>query len=223
MGSKVRRWLASTAGHRQRLAGWRCNLRPARAVALRQAGSGLLPIAFLLPVPRSTLLPALVLLAAACHPDAPATEAAPPAAVPPATPVAPPRAATRPAASAGNPTDTLHLPGGQLVRLRPSTAAAFNRLPADMVADAASTAPEPIDLTQLRVRCRGLDLRLQPTAGPLVILSSVPNAQFTLQNNNAVRYQYLGSLPSVHQWVVRANYWESDATVLVDQRTGRRL
>jgi hypothetical protein len=57
----------------------------------------------------------------------------------------------------------------------------------------------------------------------LVKLSSVPDAQFTLQNDHAVRYQYLGSLPSVHQWVVRANRWESDATVLVDQRTGRRL
>ncbi|MGI4873886.1 MAG: hypothetical protein ACRYFX_22225 [Janthinobacterium lividum] len=51
----------------------------------------------------------------------------------------------------------------------------------------------------------------------------MPDAQFTLQNGAAVRYQYLGSLPSMHQWVVRANYWESDGTVLVDQRTGRQL
>jgi hypothetical protein len=167
-------------------------------------------------VRRSALLPTLALLAA-CRPDAPATETAP-AAVPSAT-----TAATGPAAPAASPTDTLHLPGGQVVRLQPSTAAAFNRLPADTVADAHSTDPERFDATQLRVRRRGLDLRLQPTAGPLVKLSSVPEAQFTLQNNAAVRYQYLGSLPSVQQWVVRANYWESDATVLVDQRTGHHL
>jgi hypothetical protein len=167
-------------------------------------------------VRRSALLPTLALLAA-CRPDAPATETAP-AAVPSAT-----TAATGLAASAASPTDTLHLPGGQVVRLQPSTAAAFNRLPADTVADAHSTDPERFDATQLRVRRRGLDLRLQPTAGPLVKLSSVPEAQFTLQNNAAVRYQYLGSLPSAQQWVVRANYWESDATVLVDQRTGHHL
>ena len=166
---------------------------------------------------RSVLLPALALLATACRPDAPATEATHPAAPPTAT------TASGAAVPAGNPTDTLHLPGSQVAHLQPSTAAVFNRLPADTVADISSTDPEPIDLTQLRVRRRGLDLRLQPTAGPLVKLSSVPDAQFTLQNSNAVRYQYLGSLPSAHQWVVRANYWESDATILVDQRTGRRL
>jgi hypothetical protein len=165
---------------------------------------------------RRFFLPALALLAA-CRPDAPASETAGP---PPAA-----RTAAQPpgAAAEGNSADTLHLPGGQVVCLQPSSAAAFNRLPADTVADAYSTAPEPIDLAQLRVRRRGLDLRLQPTAGPLVKLSSVPDAQFALQNGDAVRYQYLGSLPNVHQWVVRANFWESDATVLVDQRTGRRL
>ncbi|MGI4873887.1 MAG: hypothetical protein ACRYFX_22230 [Janthinobacterium lividum] len=102
---------------------------------------------------RSILLPALALLAAACRPDAPATEANHPAAAPSATPVAAapaPGAATGPPAPAGNPTDTLHLPGGQVGRLQPSTAAAFNRLPADTVPDLYSTDPEPIDLTQLR-------------------------------------------------------------------------
>jgi hypothetical protein len=194
-----------------------CNLHLIRAVVLRQAGSCLLLTALLPPVRRSVLLPALALLAA-CRPDAPATEATPPATAPAVT-----RMATGPAALTASPTDTLHLSGNQVVRLQPSTAAAFNRLPADTVADAYVTAPERFDATELRVRRRGLDLRLQPTAGPLVKLSSVPDTQFTLQKDDAVRYQYLGTLPSVHQWVVRANYWESDATVLVDQRTGLRL
>ena len=169
---------------------------------------------------RLSFLPLLALLAA-CRPDAPAGETA----GPPAPPSAARTAASTPAATdtGGNPTDTLHLPGGRVVRLQPSTATTFNRLPADTVANTYSTDPEPIDLTQLRVRRRGLDLRLQPTAGPLVKLSSVPDAQFTLQNGAAVRYQYLGSLPNVHQWVVRANFWESEGTVLVDQRTGRQL
>ncbi|MGI4865346.1 MAG: hypothetical protein ACRYFZ_15600 [Janthinobacterium lividum] len=176
---------------------------------------------------RSTLLGSLatvVLSTSACHPDQAATQSpatGQPTTKEPAGPAAPPAAVTHrlPAGTA----DTLHLTGGVVVRLQPSTAAAFNRLPADTVAEAYSTDPEPIDLAQLRVRRRGLDLRLQPTAGPLVKLSSVPDAQFTLQNSDAVRYQYLGSLPRVHQWVVRANFWESDGTVLVDQRTGRYL
>jgi hypothetical protein len=173
---------------------------------------------------RFTLLGGLatvVLATGACHPDQPATHSPAPSQFTtkqPASPAAPPEAA-----APSSPANTLHLPGGVVAQLRPVTAAAFARLAADTVADAYSTDPEPIDLTQLRVRRRGLDLRLQPTAGPLVKLSSVPDAQFTLQNSNAVRYQYLGSLPSVHQWVVRANFWESDGTVLVDQRTGRYL
>lgn len=38
-----------------------------------------------------------------------------------------------------------------------------------------------------------------------------------------MQYQYWGSLPAAHQWVVRAWYWEAVGTVLLDQRTGRRL
>lgn len=70
---------------------------------------------------------------------------------------------------------------------------------------------------------QGLDLILQPARGSAVRLSSTPDAQFTLQNAQGVKYMYWGSLPAAHQWVVRTWCWESAGTVLVDQRTGRHL
>ncbi|RTQ44909.1 hypothetical protein EJV47_27280 [Hymenobacter gummosus] len=169
-------------------------------------------------------LAALLLLATACRPDDPATEQSAPEQAAPAadsTPAAAvPPAAARPAA----PADTLHLPGGLLVQLRPVTAAAFARLPASRLPDVANDlSAERFDATGGRVRRQGLDLLLQPAQGPLVRLSSTPDAQFAIENGDAVRYQYQGSLPAARQWVVRAWYWESAGTVLVDQRTGRRL
>ncbi len=163
-------------------------------------------------------LAAVLLSASACRPDAPATErptAGPPAAAPP------PLADT----ALAYPSDTLHLPGG-VVRLRPATAAAFNRLPVrglpDVANDSLAERP-PLAAAQGRVRRAGRVLVLTPAQGPPVRLASTPPAEFTLQNDQGVRYQYWGSLPAAHQWVVRAWYWESDGTVLVDQRTGRRV
>ncbi|TLM91090.1 hypothetical protein [Hymenobacter jeollabukensis] len=161
---------------------------------------------------------ALLALLAACRPDSPAAEsgAVPAAAVPPAAP-----AATTPSAS---PTDTLHLPGGVVLELHPSSAAAFNKLPVSSLPEIFndSTAEvQALATAQGRVRRQGLALLLQPAQGPAVRLSSTPPAAFTPQNDNAVRYQYWGSLPTAHQWVVQAWYWESAGVVLVDQRTGR--
>ena len=158
---------------------------------------------------------ATLLLASACHPDQPATRQ--PVAASPASPPAPGAAQ----AAAG---DTLHLPGGQVVQLRSITAEAFNKLPFNGLPELVNQpTAEHLPTEQGRITRQGLALRLRPAQGPEVRLTSTPDAQFTLQNADAVRYMYWGSLPTAHQWAVRAWAWESDGTVLVDQRTGHRL
>lgn len=157
---------------------------------------------------------AALALLAACRPDARRTEQA-----------APPTATTAPETTASaTPPDTLRLPGGSVLELRPSSEAAFNKLPfsrlPEVVNDSA-TEVQALATAQGRVQRQGLDLLLQPAQGPVVKLSSTPPAEFTLQNGDGVRYQYRGSLPGTHQWAVQAWYWESAGLVLVDQRTGR--
>ena len=155
---------------------------------------------------------------AACRSDNSSVQEKPVPAIIASTTAAP---AARLAASA---TDTLHLPGGQVVSLRPSTAAAFNQLPTSGLPDLPNDpSAEPLATSRGKVRRQGLDLFLQSAQGGEVRLSSTPDAEFTLQNADGVKYMYWGSLPAAHQWVVRAWYWESSGTVLVDQRTGRRL
>jgi hypothetical protein len=155
----------------------------------------------------------LALLAtAACRPDAATTEQA---TLPSALTVEP----------ATGPADTLHLPAG-IVQLRPSTVQAFKQLPARGLPDVANDSlveVKSLGPAQGQVRRQGLDLVFQPERGAAVRLHSTPAAGFTLENGAGVRYQYQGSLPAAHQWVVRAWYWESAGTVLVDQRTGRHL
>jgi hypothetical protein len=160
-------------------------------------------------------LAAALLATSACRPDAPPT--APPAQAPATTEATAPGAATAPA-------DTLHLPGGRVVQLRPSTASAFNKLPASTLPDLPNDpAAEPLATAQGQVRRQGLALFLKPAQGGEVKFSSTPDAEFTMQNGEGVKYMYWGSLPAAHQWAVRAWAWESSGTVLVDQRTGRRL
>ena len=160
-------------------------------------------------------LAAVLLATSACRPDAPTTE--PPASAPTEAKAAAPSATAAPP-------DTLHLPGGRVVQLRPSTAAAFNRLPASPLPDLPNDpAAEPLASAQGQVRRLGLDLFLKPAQGSEVKFSSTPDANFTLQNGEGLKYSSWGSLPTTHQWAVRAWAWEAAGTVLVDQRTGRRL
>ena len=162
-------------------------------------------------------LASLLLATSACRPDPPATE--PPAKTPATTEAAAPNAPSTSTAA-----DTLHLPGGQVAELRPTTAAAFNRLLASGLPDLPNNpAAEPLASAQGQVRRLGLDLLLQTAQGGEVKFSSTPDAEFTLQNGEGVKYMYWGSLPAAHQWVVRAWYWEASGAMLVDQRTGRRL
>lgn len=169
------------------------------------------------------LLRAAVLLAllssAACRPETPTTEQA----VPPSPAVAPTTTPAVPATAAG-PADTLRLPGGQVVQLRPITVAAFYKLPFSGLPNLPNDpSSEHLPAEQGRVTRQGLVLLLQPAQGSEVRLASTPEAQFTLQNGEGVKYMYWGSLPAAHQWAVRAWAWESSGTVLVDQRTGHRL
>lgn len=154
--------------------------------------------------------PCVLVLAAlaACRPDAPATEQA----NPPVT-----------AATIAHPADTLHLPAG-VVQLLPSTAEEFENLPATPLPDLPNdptAEPRPSDPEV--VRREGLDLHIKTGLRTELKLSSTPDAEFTMQNPDAVRYMYWGELEAAHQWVIKAWYWESDGTVLVDQRNGHML
>ncbi|MBO2012956.1 hypothetical protein [Hymenobacter negativus] len=119
--------------------------------------------------------------------------------------------------------DALYLPGGQVGQLRKIPADAFDRLPFGGLPDLPNdSTSEHLPAEQGRVTRQGWSL-LRPAQVTEVRLAPTPDAQFTLQNAKGVKYQYWSSLPAAHQWVVRAWYWESDGTVLVDQRTGRQV
>ncbi|MGI4740835.1 MAG: hypothetical protein ACRYG7_37170 [Janthinobacterium lividum] len=177
-------------------------------------------------------LATLLLSTSACHPDQPATQqpaVAPPAATSPAA--ASPPDTTAPVAASprrlippGALSDTLHLPGGRVALLRTIPSDSFDKLPFSGLPELANdSSAEHLPAEQGRITRQGLVLQLRPAQGPEVRLASTPDAQFTLQNTDAVRYRYWGSLPTAHQWAVRAWAWESAGTVLVDQRTGHRL
>lgn len=166
----------------------------------------------------ATAFPVMLLGLGACHPDAPATQQAPAALATPAAAVEP---TVAPAAAA--PADTLHLSGGQVLRLLPGTVAAYNQAAADSLPELNADSPDQhMETTQGQVRRQGLDLLLTPARGLVVRLTSTPPAEFK-NNSTSVRYVYRGSLPGAHQWVVQAWFWESEGTVLVDQRTGSQL
>lgn len=172
------------------------------------------------PFPTLVALAALLLSVSACHPDQPATQQPATASPVAASPRAPtkPGVASAPAAAG----DTLHLPDGQVVQLRPITQAAFNRLPNNSLYEMPNDpGAEHLPVAGTGVRRQGLALLLQPTQGSAVrLVSTATEAEL---QNGGVNYMYWGSLPEAHQWAVRAWAWESDGTVLVDQRTGHRL
>jgi len=168
---------------------------------------------------KALIVPGVLLLVAGCQPDQPAaTTATPPAASP-----------TSQAPVSG--TDTLavadslgHRVG--ILQLRPSTQAAFEKLPAGPLPTRpsdqenqsnVSDAPLPPDG---RVQRRGELLILHPAQGPAVTLQPVPSPDGPEGHDNA--YYYWGSLPLVHQWVVDVVTDEGTVVLLIDQRTGRR-
>jgi hypothetical protein len=120
-----------------------------------------------------------------------------------------------------------------VLRLRPSTKAAFDQLtdplplrPSEREeAAVASSQPVPATLDAPlppdgRVQRRGETLVFRPAQGPALTLRPVPSPDGPEGNANA--YAYWGSLPAAHQWVVDVSTDEGPAVLLVDQRTGRR-
>jgi hypothetical protein len=171
----------------------------------------------------------LGLPAAACHPDQPATTGAPaaqgaPASQPPA-PAAPavftPPTGRLRSGDTDHPTDhdTLHVPGGGVLYLKPSTASAFEQAPTELAweADKRLTATG-------RVRRVGDDLLLQPERGPVVKFTTrrITEHSSNAEINQQAESHYLGQLAKAHAWVVQTDSATKHVTTLVDQRTGRR-
>ena len=171
----------------------------------------------------------LGLPAAACHPDQPTATGSPAAQVAPAdqpsaspTPSAftPPTGRLR-SGDTEHPTDhdTLHVPGGGVLYLKPSTAAAFEQAPTelDWEADKRLTATG-------QVRRVGDDLLLQPTRGSVVKFTTRRTSEHSTnaELDQQATPRYLGQLAKAHLWVVQTDSATKHVTTLVDQRTGRR-
>ncbi len=178
---------------------------------------------------RYTLL--LALVGVACHPDQPATtgqsvaqvtlaDQAPASATPIAPAFTPPTGPLR-SGDTERPTDhdTLHVPGGGVLYLKPSTAAAFAQVPdeLDWEADKRLATSGP-------VRRMGNDLLLQPERGPVAKFSTrLPGANSSNEDiASQAESRYLGQLAKAHVWVVQTDSAAKHVTTLVDQRTGRR-
>ena len=172
------------------------------------------------------LRPALLLLLAGCQPDQPAST--------PAASQSPPVASAA-SASAVAPTDTLAVADSAghrvgILRLRPSTEAAFTQLPAGPLPARPSDDERPASLAHVpdaplptdgRVQRRGNLLILRPAQGPALTLKPELASEDGPEGKD-IGYYYWGSLPQVHQWVIDVATDEGPAVLLVDQRTGRR-
>ena len=168
----------------------------------------------------------LLVLLASCRPDEPARTTA--AAHSPAAT----SAAATPAVA---PTDTLAVADSTgrrvgILPLRPSTQAAFAKLPAGPLPARPSDDERPESLSHVpdaplpidgRVQRRGDVLILRPAQGPAVTLKPEPASEDGPEGKD-IGYYYWGSLPLAHQWVVDVATDEGPAVLLVDQRTGRR-
>lgn len=169
---------------------------------------------------KTYFLPALLLLMAGCQPDQPA--ATPP---PPSTP------STVRAAPVGI-ADTLAVADSvghrvAILQLRPSTEAAFAKLPLGPLparpsdGESQTNVPDAPLPTDGRVQRRGELLVLHPAQGPAVTLKPEPAPEDGPEGKD-IGYYYWGSLPQAHQWVIDVATDEGPAVLLVDQRTGRR-
>jgi len=164
----------------------------------------------------------LALPVAACHPDQPAATGSPNAQPPAPASAAftPPTGPLRSGDTARSTDhDTLHVPGGGVLYLKPSTAAAFAQAPTelDWEADKRLTANGP-------VRRVGNDLLLQPERGPVVqFINRRPSASSSnAEISQQAETRYLGQLAQAHLWVVQTDSATKHVTTLIDQRTGRR-
>jgi len=167
----------------------------------------------------------LALPVVACHSDQPATTS-PPTAQTASADQSPASAFSAPTGSLRSgdtmqPTDhdTLHVPGGGVLYLKPSTAAAFNQAPAELTWEA----DQPLTTTG-RVRRVGNDLLLQPERGPVVKFANrrTDSSSSSMEISQQANSQYRGQLAKARLWVVQTDSAARRITTLVDQRTGRR-
>ena len=163
------------------------------------------------------------LLATACHPDKPATtEMAAPAATPAAAVVSdftPPTGPLKSGDAEPNTDhDTLHVAGGGVLYLKPTTEAAFKKLPSDLPSE--TNYDKALTATSGAVRRQGDDLTFQPPQGPAVTLHNLTDE--TGATGEAVTYQYYGELPAAHQWLVSVQKPNATTVCLIDQRSGQR-
>lgn len=169
---------------------------------------------------KTYFLPALLLLTARCQSDQPA--ASPP----------PPSAPTIARAAPAGITDTLAVADSvghrvAILRLLPSTKAAFAKLPAGLLparpsdGESQTNVPDAPLPTDGRVQRRDELLVLHPAQGPAVTLKPEPTPADGPEGKD-IGYYYWGSLPQAHQWVIDVANDGGPAVLLVDQRTGRR-
>ncbi|TVT40621.1 hypothetical protein FNT36_14220 [Hymenobacter setariae] len=171
----------------------------------------------------------LALPAVACHSDQPTTSGQPAAS---ATPAGQAPASTTPTATAFTPPtgslrsgdtkhptdhDTLHVLGGGVLYLKPSTAAAFARAPTELDWDADKRLT-----TNGSVRRVGNDLLLQPKSGPVVKFTTRRTTMSSSGEDidKAAESRYLGQLTKAYVWVVLTDSSTKHVTTLIDQRTG---
>ena len=122
--------------------------------------------------------------------------------------------------------DTLHLPGGAVVRLEPISREAFDAIPpTQQVKLAGETSKEVlqaekqhIGLDSIKVKRDGLSLLLQPEQGPLIKLTnSAPVGEADDY------YFYLTSLSDTRHWLIDMGLdGELSYYLLIDQKTGDR-
>ena len=169
---------------------------------------------------KAYFLPALILLMARCQPDQPVATTPPPS--------LPTTARAAPAGIA----DTLAVADSvghrvAILQLRPSTEAAFARLPAGPLPPRPSDVENMLNVPDAPLPTDGLVQRqgnlliLHPAQGPAVTLKPEPASEDGPEGKDA-GYYYWGSLPQAHQWVVDVLTDEGPQVLLVDQRTGRR-
>lgn len=127
--------------------------------------------------------------------------------------------------------DTLVQLPGRVLHIYPATRPVYERLqsPEWVAAKPASAAEEDSFLdfaaeernrltkAGARVQRTGRALRLRPTAAPEVRLVNNP-----AEDERNVAYEYLATLPTIHQWLVSVHLYEGGYYMLVDQRSGRR-
>jgi hypothetical protein len=83
--------------------------------------------------------------------------------------------------------------------------------------------PEAEERRRLRkagpdVQRKGRVLTLRGTGGAIVRLISNPTEDY----NTSVLYEYIATLPRIHQWLVAVRLYEGGYYLLIDQKTGRQ-